>query len=137
MDERLGKIADLDKNINPDNLIYKYKGNSADGKFYKFDNALDIIHKIKNGEISLANVKNNQAEFRSYLGETRRENKKKRSKEQKKTLCTILKCFTKQETGLLNFMMIILQWSLKQKLKQLKEQDLKYSLLKKCFEDYQ
>ena len=84
MDERLGKIADLDKNINPDNLIYKYKGNSADGKFYKFDNALDIIHKIKNGEISLVNVKNNQAEFRSYLGETRRENKKKRSKEQKK-----------------------------------------------------
>ena len=33
MDERLGKIADLDKNINPDNLIYKYKGNSADRKF--------------------------------------------------------------------------------------------------------
>ena len=72
MDERLGKIADLDKNINPDR------------KFYKFDNALDIIHKIKNGEISLANVKNNQTQFRSYLGETTRENKKKRSKEQKK-----------------------------------------------------
>ena len=84
MDERLEKIADLDKNINPDNLIYKYKGNSADRKFYKFDNALDIIHKIKNGEISLANVKNNQTQFRSYLGETTRENKKKRSKEQKK-----------------------------------------------------
>ena len=94
-------MTDLDKNVNSDDLLYRYKGSTADVKFKKFDNALNIINKIQNGEISLADVKNNQEKFKSFLGEI------KKSKEQKK-LCTTLKCFTKQETKLLNFMMIIL-----------------------------
>ena len=100
-------MTDLDKNVNSDDLLYRYKGSTADVKFKKFDNALNIINKIQNGEISLADVKNNQEKFKTYLGEIKKGNKKHRSKEQK-TLCTILKCFTKQETKLLNFMMIIL-----------------------------
>ena len=51
-------------------------------------------------------MKNNQQKFKSYLVETKKGNKKHRSKEQK-TLCTTLKCFPKQETKLLNFIMII------------------------------
>ena len=43
----------------------------------------------------------------------------------KKINCMILKCSPKQGTVLLNFL-IILQWYLKQNLKQLKEQDFKY-----------
>ena len=109
VDERREKITDLDKNVNSDDLIYRYKGNKADEKFDKFDNALSIINKIQNGEINLADVKNNQEKFKSYIGEIKAGNKKHRSKEQKKkTLCTILKCFTKQEMKLLQFMMIIL-----------------------------
>ena len=75
--------------------------------FDKFDNALDIINKIQNDEISLANVKNNQEKFKSYFREIKKWNKNHRSREQKNTL-TILKCFTKQEPRLLNFMIIIL-----------------------------
>ena len=41
----------------------------------------------------------------------------------RKILCIILKCFTKQGTRLLNFMMIILQWYLMLKVKQLKKQN--------------
>ena len=37
-----------------------------------------------------------------------------------------MKCFTKQEIFLLNFWIIILQWYLKENLKQLKRQGLKY-----------
>ena len=48
------------KKVNSDELIYRYKGNIADLKFDEFDNALDIIDKIRNGKIDLANVKNNQ-----------------------------------------------------------------------------
>ena len=48
----------------------------------KFDNALNIINKIQSGKISLANVKNNQEKFKSYLGEIKKGNKKYRSKEQ-------------------------------------------------------
>ena len=81
MDERLEKITDLDKKVNSDDLIYRYRGNTVDVKFDEFDNALNIINKIQNGEIRLASVKNNQEKFKSYLGEIK---KGKKSKEQKK-----------------------------------------------------
>ena len=69
VDEELEKIVDLDKNVNTNDLIYKYKGNTVDAKFDKFDNALNIINKITNGEIILADVKNNQEKFKSDLRE--------------------------------------------------------------------
>ena len=43
--------------INTYDLICKYKGHIADAKF---DNALSLIDKIKEGEKSLANAKNDQ-----------------------------------------------------------------------------
>ena len=46
VDERLEKITDLDKKVNSDDLIYRYKGNTADVKLDKFDNALKIINII-------------------------------------------------------------------------------------------
>ena len=57
VNERLEKINNLDKKVNSDNLIYRFKGNTADEKFDKFDNAISIINKIKTGEISLVHVK--------------------------------------------------------------------------------
>ena len=59
VDERLEKITDLDKKVNSDDLIYRYKGNTVDAKFNKFDNVLNIINKIQKSEIRLADVKNN------------------------------------------------------------------------------
>ena len=75
VDERLAEITDLDKKIDSDDLIYRYKGRTADAKFDKFDNALDIIDKIRNGEISLADVRNNQAKFKSNLDEVKKAHK--------------------------------------------------------------
>ena len=72
VDERREKITDLDKKVNSNDLIYRYKGNTADVKFDEFDNALNIINKIQNREIRLADVKNNQEEFKSYLGEIKK-----------------------------------------------------------------
>ena len=89
VDQRLEKITALDKKVNGDDLIYRYKGNIADVNFNQFDNALDIIDKIRGGKIDLANVKNNQEKFKSYLGETKKGNKKHKSKEQKNTLYNI------------------------------------------------
>ena len=77
VDEELEKIVDLDKNVNTNDLIYKYKGNTVDAKFDKFDNALNIINKITNGEIILADVKNNQEKFKSDLREWKEETAKK------------------------------------------------------------
>ena len=89
VDERREKVTDLDKKVNSDDLIYRYKGNTADAKFDKFDNALNIINKIQNGEISLADVKNNQEKRKTYLGEIKKGNEKRRLKEQKNTLHNI------------------------------------------------
>ena len=81
-DERLKEISELDKKVNLDDLIYKYKGNTRNEEFNKYDNALDLIDKIRKGEIKLAEVRNNQNNFKSYLGEIKKGAKK--SKEQKK-----------------------------------------------------
>ena len=70
-------------------MIYRYKGNTADAKCDKFNNALSIIIKIQNRKISIADVKNNQEKFKTYLGEIKKGNKKHRSKEQKNTLYNI------------------------------------------------
>ena len=87
IDERLEKITDLNERVNRNDLIYRYKGKVADRKFDEFDNALDIINKIRDGKEDLADVKNNQQDFKLYLGEIK--NGAKKSKEQKNTLYNI------------------------------------------------
>ena len=68
-------------------MIYRYKGSTTNVKFDEFDNAINIINKINNGEIELSNVNKNQDKFKSYLGKIKKGSKK--SKEQKKTLSHI------------------------------------------------
>ena len=75
VDERREKITDLAKKVNSKDLIKKYKG-TLDLKFDEFDNAFDIIDKIRDGKIDLSDVKNNQEKIKSYLGETKKGNKK-------------------------------------------------------------
>ena len=108
LDERCEKITNLNKKVNSNDLIYKCKGNIADVNFNQFDNVLDITDKIRDGKIDLADVKNNQERFQSYLGEIKKGIKNINQK-CKKILCTILKCSIDQKTKLLKFMMIILQ----------------------------
>ena len=86
VDERLEKINDFDERVNSDDLIYRYKGRTADAKFDEFDNALDTVNKIRDGKTDLADVKNNQQKFKSYLGKIKKGNK---SKEQKNAFCNI------------------------------------------------
>ena len=68
VNERLEKITDLDKKVNSDGLIYRYKGNTADVKFDEPDNALALINKTRDGKISLTDVKSNQEKIKYYLG---------------------------------------------------------------------
>ena len=84
----LKKIYDLDNKINNDDLIYRYKGNTDNLKFDGFDNAASLIDKIRNDEINLSDVKNEQWKFKKYLREI-----KKAAENQwtRKTLYIILK----------------------------------------------
>ena len=83
-DKMLDDIIELDENVNRDDLIYRYKGQTPDEEFNKYDNSLDLMDKIKNSEIKLAEAKNDQIRLKSNLGEIKKANNKKRLKEQKK-----------------------------------------------------
>ena len=130
--ERVEEMTELYKKVNSDDAICRFKGRTPDGKFDGYDNPFDLLDKIREGRIKLSNARNDQIKFTSDQAEIKKRNKK-RSKAQKKTHYTKLKCFAKQETRLFNFLMIILQLYLKLKIKQIekiikqpKEKDLKY-----------
>ena len=53
----------MDEKVNGDDLIYIYKGRTANANFDEFNNALNIINKIQNGEIELADVKKESREI--------------------------------------------------------------------------
>ena len=89
----------MDKKINSDDLTYRYKSLNTYTKLTEFDNALDLINKIREGKISLADAKNDQAKFKSDLGEIKKVNKMRMSKKKKK----------KGTVVLLNFLMFFLQ----------------------------
>ena len=65
-DKRLKEITELDEKVNLNDLVYRYQGKSPNEKFYEYVCALDLINKIKNGEIKLSNIKNDQIKFRSH-----------------------------------------------------------------------
>ena len=77
VDERLEEITDLDKKVNSDGLIYRYKGNTSNVKFDQFDNAFSLLDKMRDGKISLTNAKNDQAEFKLDLNEIKKKRKQK------------------------------------------------------------
>ena len=61
--ERLEEITTSNKNINTADLIYEYTDPAIDAKFNEFDNAINILNKIREGRISLADAKTDRAEF--------------------------------------------------------------------------
>ena len=56
-DKKLKEITELDKKVNLDYLVYRYKGRSPDENFDKYDNAIDLFNKIQDGDIELTNAK--------------------------------------------------------------------------------
>ena len=80
-EESFEKINNLDKKVDTNKLVFKYNGKTADADFSEFDNGLSLINKIKDGEISLNDAKDDQARLRSNLGEIKRVQKQHLSKE--------------------------------------------------------
>ena len=71
-EESFEKINNLEKNVDTNKLVFKYIGKTPDEGFRKFDNALDLIEKIRNGEISLNEAIDEKGKLRSDMGEIKR-----------------------------------------------------------------
>ena len=70
-EESYEKINNLGKKVN-NKLVFKYKGNTTDEDFRGFDNAFELISKIRDGEISLNEAKDEQAKLKSRIGEIKK-----------------------------------------------------------------
>ena len=124
-EESFDKINNLEKSVDTNKLVCKYKGNTADEDFSKFDNTFYLINKVRDGEISLNEAKDEQAKLESRMGEITKCEKsiyQKKINKQKQ----ILESFIMQEKQLWTFLMNILQEHLTQGVKQKEEKDLKY-----------
>ena len=74
-EESYEKINNLDKKVN-NKLLFKYKGNTSDEDFSGFDNSFELISKIRDGEISLNEAKDEQAKLKLKIGEIKKSSKK-------------------------------------------------------------
>ena len=100
-EERFEKINNLDKKVDTNKLVFKYKGKTADQDFSKFDNALDLINKIRDGEISLNEAKDEQTKLRSDMGEIKKKYKKKHlSKESSEARTNIENLYNARKTAI-------------------------------------
>ena len=70
-EEKKSEIEYVNDLVDRNKLIYRYKGNTPDINFGEYYNAIDLINKIKNGDISLRDAVNDQYTFKSQLGEVK------------------------------------------------------------------
>ena len=68
-------------NRNKDKLIYKYKGNTSNVNFNEYIGAIDLINKIKDGDVSLKQAINDQDKLKSKLGDIKKGNSKGKSRQ--------------------------------------------------------
>ena len=73
-EESFEKINNLDKKVN-NKLVFKYKGNTPNENFSGFDNAFELISKIRDREISLNKAKDEQAKLKLKIGEIKKSTK--------------------------------------------------------------
>ena len=69
----------MDKTVNRKEL-YKYKGNTSDDDFSKCHGVIDLIDKIKNGDVTLRKAVDDQHELKSRLGEIKKRKPKQEVK---------------------------------------------------------
>ena len=121
VEEKLSKIEELTVQVNYDDLIYCFKNNTVSKSFTDFENGVELLDKIKFGEMKLVDAKELQNIFKSS-----KISKGIFKSEDHKSALKILKHFTNHEKKLSICLMIILQLYLKKNKKWNMEKDWKY-----------
>ena len=102
-EESFEKINNLDKIVDTNKLVFKYNGNAANEDLSKFDNALDLINKVRDGEISLNEAKEEQAKLKSCMGEVKKVRKKYLLKESREARTNIENLFNARKAAIYFF----------------------------------
>ena len=89
--ERFDEIEELNQN----DLLYYFKGNTVRKRFHDFNNGIEILKKVKSGEMKLEEAKKLQNMFKSNLNKISRGRYK--SEEQKRALETIKLLYESRE----------------------------------------
>ena len=130
-------MSELNDSIDYNNLNFEYVGRTKDVMFYEYMNSKELFNAIKNSHIKFSEVKNKQNEFLNKLSNIKigkkRQNKKKRLKILKNVTILKTRLLIFLETTLKCYLILI---AMQNKMK-LREKDLKYLQLNKCFKDYQ
>ena len=79
------------------------QGNTADEDFSKLDNALDLINKIRDGEISLNEAEDDQAKLRSDIREIKRVQKRYLLKESREARTNIENLYNARKAAIDSF----------------------------------
>ena len=88
-EDKKTEIKNLDNSVDryEDKLIYKYKGNTSDIDFIVYYGAIDLINKMKDGDISLKKAINNQYHLKLKLGKVKKGNPKLQKEVKNKSRC--------------------------------------------------
>ena len=82
-EEISSEFKNLEKNINLDNLICKYKTEKISSReFRDYQNPIKLSKDLTNGNINPKEVLKDQTNFESDLGKIKKGNKKSKSKDQ-------------------------------------------------------
>ena len=71
--ERFDEIKELTNEVNHDDLMYYFKGNTATKRFSDFNNGIELSKRIESGEMKLEEAKILQNVFKSNLNKMSRE----------------------------------------------------------------
>ena len=113
--ERFDEIKEFTNEMNQNDLIYYFKGNTARKIVDNFNNGIELFRKIQSSKRKLKEVKKLQNVFKSNLNEISRGRNKS---EEQKWHQKILNCFTNYEKLLLNYLIVILKLYLRLNTKQ-------------------
>ena len=67
--EIFDKMIELTDEINENDLVYYFKGNSTRKRFYDFNNGIKLFEKIRSGEMRLEETEKLQNVFKANLNE--------------------------------------------------------------------
>ena len=82
VEKRSSQLRNLEKRINPDNFIYKYKTEERSLEIFRnYQNLIELFKDLRDGNVNPKEVLKDQIDFKADLNEIKKENTDLKSKD--------------------------------------------------------